>query len=425
MASTAIAAAETISASRYRYVVTFYMLLAVIVAYLDRLNISVLIADKAFVTDMGIANDPVRQGMLMTGFLMVYGVANVFLSPLGDVMGPRKALSLSLALWAICMCVGGLVGSFALMLAMRLVLGVSEGPQMAMSSKYVKNWFPSAERGRANSIWQLGLKLAPGLGMPFFAWLIVMRGWRFSFFVMSAATAVPLILFWFFTTDHPNQCRFVNQKERDHIQAGSKENSEGRAVTVKEGVKYFVKDYRYWLLVIYYTCHCSVMWGIMTWLPSYLKKARGFSWAGMGTWVAFSYVFAICLVLLTGYISDRIGRRAPFNVLAMAVVAVGLYISISVHSNTWAALAICIANGALGLGIVTVWTLMQQLVPTQAVAAGAGVMNGISNGIAGLAPAIIGYFVGLTGGFAGGFMYVIGSALVGLLCTLILALQRY
>jgi sugar phosphate permease len=401
------------------------MLIAVVVAYLDRLNISVLIADKTFVTDMGIANDPVRQGMLMSGFLIVYGVANVFLSPLGDVIGPRKALSAALAVWAICMCFGGLVSSFAMMLAMRLVLGVSEGPQMAMSSKYVKNWFPSAERGRANSIWQLGLKLAPGIGMPLFAWLIVSRGWRFSFFAMSAATSIPFLLFWFFTSDHPDQCRFVSRAELDHIHAGIKEESSAENTTVKAGIKYFVKDYRYWLLVIYYTCHCSVMWGIMTWLPSYLKKARGFSWAGMGTWVAFSYVFAICLVLLTGYVSDRIGRRAPFNVLAMAVVAVGLYISISVQSNFYAALAISIANAALGFGIVTVWTLMQQLVPSKAVAAGAGVMNGISNGIAGLAPVIIGYFVGLTGGFAGGFMYVIGSALVGLLCTLILALQKY
>jgi sugar phosphate permease len=89
----------------------------------------------------------------MTGFLLVYGVANVFLSPLGDIFGPRKTLSLSLALWAICMGFGGLASSFALMIGMRIVLGISEGPQMAMSAKYVKNWFPPAERGKANSIW--------------------------------------------------------------------------------------------------------------------------------------------------------------------------------------------------------------------------------------------------------------------------------
>jgi sugar phosphate permease len=261
--------------------------------------------------------------------------------------------------------------------------------------------------------------------MPLFAWLIVTRGWRFSFFAMSVFTLIPLILFWFFTADHPHQCRFVSPAERDHIQAASRNEDVTATISVREGIKYFVKDYRYWLLVVYYTCHCSVMWGIMTWLPSYLKKARGFSWAGMGAWVAFSYVFAICLVLLTGYVSDRIGRRAPFNVLAMAVVAIGLYISINVQSNFYAALAISIANAALGFGIVTVWTLMQQFVPSVAIGAGAGVMNGVSNGLAGLAPTVIGYFVGLTGGFAGGFMYVIGSAIVGLLCTLVLTLKKY
>lgn len=81
--------------TRQRVILVLILLITLLVAYLDRVNVSVLLADNAFLTDMGIKGQPIQMGLLMTLFLIAYGVSNVFLSPLGDYLGPRKAMSLS------------------------------------------------------------------------------------------------------------------------------------------------------------------------------------------------------------------------------------------------------------------------------------------------------------------------------------------
>jgi MFS family permease len=180
--------------TRQRVVLVGILLCTLLVAYLDRVNVSVLAADPGFLGAMGIAGQPVRISLLMTLFLAAYGVANVVLAPLGDLMGPRRAMCLSVVLWGAALVSGGFAGSFGALLGARLLLGAGEGLQWPMQSKYVKHWFPPAERGRANSVWLVGLMVGPALAMPFFTWLIRALGWRPSFFVLAALGLGPLAL---------------------------------------------------------------------------------------------------------------------------------------------------------------------------------------------------------------------------------------
>lgn len=135
--------------TRWRFRLAGILLISLLVAYLDRVNVSVLVADNQFLTDMGIKGDPVRMGLLMTMFLLAYGVANVLLSPCGDILGPRKAMSLSIVLWAVSLCLGGVAMVFTTMIVARLLLGLGEGMHWPMLSKFVKNWFPPPGAGQS------------------------------------------------------------------------------------------------------------------------------------------------------------------------------------------------------------------------------------------------------------------------------------
>jgi hypothetical protein len=72
------------------------LLLTLLVAYLDRVNISVLVADSGFLNDRGIAGNLVYMGLLTTLFLAPYGLSNGLLSPVGDGMGTTAAGVLAL-----------------------------------------------------------------------------------------------------------------------------------------------------------------------------------------------------------------------------------------------------------------------------------------------------------------------------------------
>ena len=212
--------------TKQRVILVLILLVTLLIAYLDRVNVSVLLADNTFLSDMGIKGQPVQMGLLMTLFLIAYGISNVFLSPIGDYLGPRKAMCLSIFLWCLSLFIGGIASTFTIMLAARVILGIGEGMHWPMQSKYVKNWFPPHERGKANAVWVVGLMAGPALAMPFLTWAIQSFGWRTSFFILVGFGLLPLILLWFYTTDHPHQHKGANQAERDLIEEGQKAEKE-------------------------------------------------------------------------------------------------------------------------------------------------------------------------------------------------------
>lgn len=73
-----------------RRILSITLLITLLVAYLDRVNVSVIVADNQFLNDMGIVGDAASAGLLMSLFLLTYGISNMFLSPIGDKIGPKK-----------------------------------------------------------------------------------------------------------------------------------------------------------------------------------------------------------------------------------------------------------------------------------------------------------------------------------------------
>jgi sugar phosphate permease len=64
--------------TRYRWVISAVLLITVAIAYMDRLNVAVLIADPQFLAALHINGDPVKMGMLMSVFLVAYGFSSKF-----------------------------------------------------------------------------------------------------------------------------------------------------------------------------------------------------------------------------------------------------------------------------------------------------------------------------------------------------------
>ncbi len=87
----------------------------------------------------------------MTGLSGRLWYANVVLSPLGDYLGPRKAMMLCILIWTIALMIGGVATSFALIIISPGITGRWGGFYYPPQSVFIKNWFPKQERGRANA----------------------------------------------------------------------------------------------------------------------------------------------------------------------------------------------------------------------------------------------------------------------------------
>ena len=58
----------------YRWVTVVVLLVAVTAAFFDRINIAVLFTNADFKHTIGVGNNPAMLGLLMTGFVIAYGV---------------------------------------------------------------------------------------------------------------------------------------------------------------------------------------------------------------------------------------------------------------------------------------------------------------------------------------------------------------
>lgn len=323
---------EKASPVKQRVVLILILLVTLLVAYLDRVNISVLVADETFLREMGIKGDAVAIGSLMSMFLFTYAITNAILSPLGDWWGPRKVMALAIVFWIASCIYGGVVSSFAGMIVARCILGLGEGMHWPMQMKFVKNWFPPQERARANSTWLIGLTAGPALAMPFMVWIIGAWGWRSSFFALAAIGVIPLLLVWLFTTDQPRENKRISSSELEYIENGlitetnSILNRTTESKSTGDNWKSFLLNFDYWLCVIFYVFSSSAWWGLATWIPSYLKQAMGFTWSSMGFWANAPYAVGIISLIVAGYLTDKIERKATLGVLHMLGGAVGIFL---------------------------------------------------------------------------------------------------
>ena len=63
--------------TKERWLLVAILMLTLLIAYLDRVNVSVLLADNIFLTDMELKGSQFKWGLLMTLFLIAYGISNV------------------------------------------------------------------------------------------------------------------------------------------------------------------------------------------------------------------------------------------------------------------------------------------------------------------------------------------------------------
>jgi ACS family glucarate transporter-like MFS transporter len=387
-----------------------------IIAQMDKLGISVIITNHQFLATMGLIGKPAAIGLLVTGFAVVYGVANFLWGFVIDRIGPRRAAIAASIIWGLTIFASAMANSYGTFMVSRMILGVGEGVLWPVSNKFIANWFPNQERGRAQAGWLAGDYLGPALGIPLIVAVMLAGGWREAFWVLGILSLViPLPLFIFLARDLPSQHRAVNAAELEHIRRGQPSTAVQPTASLGE----VVADWRYWAVWFAYAVDALIFFGLSTWLPTYLESVRHFSPQVMGAWTSGSWVLALVAVFVAGYLADRVKIPAMVEAAGFVVGVVAILLAAYTHTATVAA-----AGLAVGLAMVGATAEVSQVLILRygkgAVGRAAGLM-GMANGIGGFAPAIMGAIAGGAAGFTGALLFLTGCAAAGAAACLVLS----
>ncbi|TCP31709.1 sugar phosphate permease [Scopulibacillus darangshiensis] len=376
---------------------------------MDKLGISVIITNEDFLKDMDLLGDTAKIGFLMTGFLVLYGLANIAWGFIVDRIGPRKTAIIGTVIWGLTMILGGLSSSYGLFMISRMILGIGEAVLFPVCNKFISNWFPPKEFGRAQSTWIIGDYLGPAIGIPIIIFTIGLGGWEASFFLLAVFSfLINLPLFIFLTRDQPKQHYAVNKVELQYIQDG-----QGSQHANNTSFKDLLKNYKYWMIWFVMLVDSVLFYGISFWLPTYLEKARHFSTALMSSWTSTAWILALVTVLLVGYIADKTRKPSLIGAVIFVIGAGALFTAVSTEVSYLAAAMMGVGLAAVG-GVLEISQLLLVDYSSKETAGKAAGLMGFTNIVGGFTTAFMGYLVDVSGGnFTTAIAFLIINAALG------------
>jgi len=263
------------------------------------------------------------------------------------------------------------------------------------------------------------------LAVPLLTLAIGVWGWRSALFLQAAFILI-LVLpsVWFLTADAPEGMVRIGQKEREYIAAGREAERE-KGPGASGDLSTLLHNYHFWLMVTYHFAVLATLSGLTTWLPKYLREARGFEVGRMVLFTSLPYLGSFVSSLVFGFLSDRIGRRAVLCTASLAGAAASIGLAALVPNPVVSGLLMVWGMIMWGMGSPVYYAIMQRIIPAPIMATGIGIDNGLANLGSAMAPAVVGFLIGATGSYVPGILFLAVLGLIGAGGALVLAIQRY
>lgn len=308
-----------------------------------------LLGQLFFRTGDPVSNLLATFGVFAVGFLM-RPLGALFFGQLGDRLGRRRALVLSVIVMAVCTTGIGLLPTYetigvwatVLLIVLRLLQGFSVGGEWAGSAAFIVEYAPNSKRGLYGS-WQqvstaVGFLLAAGVSAAFasgftederLAWV-----WRVPF-LLAALTGVAALWLRLGIEETP---RFAEAVEEEELVSNPLLQS------IRTQFPNIVRGFGFTLLwtVSYFL--------FLTFVPTYLTQYNGVDAGVANVSATFGIALFAVLIPFAGALSDRFGRRPllltstiGFVVLSWPVLALmGLGTTPAIYGG-WVVLAALLA----------------------------------------------------------------------------------
>ena len=344
--------------TRIRWKIASLLCAVAVVNFFQRVNISV--AGDSIMKAFQLSQTQI--GSVFSAFVLGYTLFQVPGGMLADRFGARRVLGWATLSWGVFTFLTGASGKISLLtgvsilnilVILRFLFGLCEGPMFPASARAVANWFPLTERARANGVAIAGISVGSFLMPPLVSWMVLKLSWESSFFV-SAGFSILIAAVWFlYSRDFPKQHWAVNAPELKAIERGMREDasSVGKSASLSRSLR----SGNLWCLVGSYTLSGYVSYVFVFWFFLYLVQVRKFGQSESAWLTTVPWILAAFTTMAGGYLSDRLivtrvgmdwGRRiVPMGCQIGA--AVFLTIGARVENGYVAAAVLAICTGLI------------------------------------------------------------------------------
>jgi MFS family permease len=293
-------------------------------------------------------------GALSTVFTVVYGLAGLPLGRLADTSSRKRLLATGVTVWAGLTGLGGLAGSYAMLLATRLGVGIGEAVCAPAATSWIGDAVPAERRTRALAIFMMAVPVGGLLSFSISGPVAQAYGWRaaLALAALPSIVLVPAVM-WL--------------KEPKRTAAGTAGAASPAAL---------MRIPAFWWIAASGAIVNFALYSFSSFFPAFLTRfhhlsvARAGVWAGVGSGAA-----GILGALAAGALGDRVRGnlvhvnlgRARMRLAAAASLAAApaalLAIAAPAGAIDVAIPAMMVAYGLLQMYYGLVYAAMQDVVP--------------------------------------------------------------
>jgi MFS transporter, ACS family, glucarate transporter len=399
--------------TRARYgVVTMAISLAVL-SYVQRVALS----QAAGPISRDLHLDKAQMGLVFGAFGLSYALFELPMGLLGDKLGVRRVLLQVVLAWSAFTALTGAAWNVASMWVIRFLFGAGEAGCFPNLTRMLSVWLPKKERVRAQSLMWAFTRWGGAITPPLVLGAISLVGWRWGFVLFAGLGVVWCVAFALWFRDRPSDHKGVNAAELELIETT-------RGVIVEHGI---LK--RSWLAILLkpqiallgfqYFC-CSFVWYFyITWLPTYLREARGQSSSRAAFLAVLPLLFGGFGSLISGLLPLRIPRRA---IAFCGFLATSLMLLLFPHITDVVTAMVCLAMASFfsDLTVPISWNACVEI-GGEYTATVAATMNMLGNLAGFIAPAVGGLILQRTAGNWNPLIYLMaGAAAIAASCWVVL-----
>lgn len=422
-----------IKKSNYRFVVLSLIFIVYAINYADRTNIGAVLP---FIIDEFHINN-FEAGAIASMFFLGYSLSQI---PAGFFIakkGIRGLVALSVLGFSAFTWLMGTAGSVLGLKCIRLGLGLTEGPCPVGLTSTINNWFPAKEKATATGVFIAATMFAPIIVPPLAVWIAVTWGWRWVFFSFAIPGLIAAALWYLLVRTRPSESRFVSEAEQEFINADKAKSSTTRQnIVIAPRFALLDKLIRVRALApvatvkglftsrnilgdcLAYFMMVSVLYGLLTWIPLYLVKEKGFTFISMGLVASMPCIGGFAGAITGGFISDKLlgRRRKPTMIFTAVTTVVMMLIMLNIPGDTF---AVCTGLFFVGFCLNIGWPAFtaygMAVADSKTYPIAASIINSGGNLGGFVSPMAAGFLLDYTGGFNAVFIYFGICAAIGLL----------
>jgi MFS family permease len=377
------------------------LLIAYMVAYLDRINIGYAQLQMKQTLPFDDAVYGLGAGVFFLGYFLFEVPSNLLLAKIGA----RKTLLRIMVLWGLAASAMMFVSTPLQFYIVRFLLGVFEAGFFPGVILYFTYWYPSVRRGQVIAIFMSATTIVSLIAGPlcgsilkYFDGLAGLHGWQWLFLVQGLPAIFIGVLVYFLLKDKPDQAPWLSTEEKAVVEDAFRHDTKDVAGEAEGTFVQMLQDPRAYMLALVYFFLLGATYTMVFWVPTLIQSWGVKDLLLVGIYASIPNAAGIIGMILMGRHSDKSHERRWHFVACVVIASVGLFITTLLQGNLIGSiLALSVAVIGIASATPLFFALTSEYLSAGAAAGGLALISSLGNLGPAVSPSINGLILRSTG----------------------------